>query len=238
MMIACLLAIFFIVIADHTVSLINKNIKVVKKEKINQKSAAKESTPEEEQDEYKEQEEFEKDNQGREEQLTISESSVTEEETSNSNFTTDSNSISSLNPVTSNNQPVEILPIEETKETVKGEMIEQEVLAYINDLRSSLNLSLLEWDNSIYSYARIRAQELITLYSHIRPTGESSLSSAPVLLHTENIGYGQTAAREIFTDWKNSPAHYQNLINPEYTRGAIACIYSEEEVPYWVYLAY
>lgn len=118
-----------------------------------------------------------------------------------------------------------------------GNIIETEVLNYINNLRISLGLSCLIWDNNIYSYAKIRAEEITSVYSHIRPNGQSSIISAPVSIHAENLAYGQISASEIFTDWKSSPNHYQNFVNSSYTRGAVA-IFIKDGVYYWVFLTY
>lgn len=118
-----------------------------------------------------------------------------------------------------------------------GNTMEIETLNYINNLRTSLGISVLSWDNDIYSYAKIRAEEITSVYSHIRPNGQSSIISAPISIHAENLAYGQTSASEIFNDWKSSLNHYQNFVNSTYTKGTVASAI-KDGVYYWVFLAY
>lgn len=183
----------------------------------------------------------------------------TEAEASNSQkedekYTVDNNKINGISTNSSsssgenvqNTQPSQQQPQQSTPQPDKnqvsiqipsGNIIDTEVLNYINNLRTSLGLSSLIWDNNIYSYAKIRAEEITSVYSHIRPNGQSSIISAPVSIHAENLAYGQISANEIFTDWKGSPNHYQNFVNSSYTRGAVAKAI-KDGVYYWVFLAY
>lgn len=123
---------------------------------------------------------------------------------------------------------------ESVQEASNGNKVEVEVLDYINRLRNELGVQKLSWDNDIYTFAQIRANEISTLYSHVRPNGLTSASSN-ILIRGENLAYGQISSIEIFEDWKNSPSHYNNLVDSSFSKGAIA--YSiKDEVYYWVFL--
>ena len=76
----------------------------------------------------------------------------------------------------------------------------------------------------MYNYATLRGKELAVSYSHTRPNGLASLSSAPMALHAENIAYGQTTPTEIFED-------------ATYTKGAVADVVVSG-IHYWVFVAY
>lgn len=136
--------------------------------------------------------------------------------------------------------PIQSIPIPEepypTIESPNGNKMEIEVLNYINNLRNAVGVQKLTWDNSIYLFAKIRANEISNLYSHVRPNGTTSASSSQVLIRAENLAYGQVNSNEIFEDWKNSPSHYNNLVDSTYTKGAIA-FFIKDEVYYWVFLA-
>ena len=58
---------------------------------------------------------------------------------------------------------------------------------------------------------------------------------------TETHQYGENLAKNfksttnLINGWMNSPGHRDNLLNPEYTRGVMACYYSGG-IYYWVNL--
>ena len=152
------------------------------------------------------------------------------------------NSNSGNNNPTPVNPPAPVIPEPPKEEPIvnKGNAIYSNGTScfnLINELRSSLGRRSMSWDGSIYNYAVVRGNELITSYSHLRPNGTSSITTAPIPLHAENIGYGQTSSNEIVTDWINSTAHYNSLINNNFIRGACADVVFNG-VHYWVYLAY
>ena len=100
-----------------------------------------------------------------------------------------------------------------------------EVLTYVNQLRSSLGLGQLTWDDSLTASADVRAQEIVTSFSHTRPDGSSCFTAFPGDRYSygENIAAGQTSASQVYNDWYNSPGHYANMVNNSFNRIGISC---------------
>lgn len=109
--------------------------------------------------------------------------------------------------------------------------------ANVNAYRAEAGLEALAWDDTIYAAAQIRAQELVISFSHTRPDGSScdTALSGSYNVVGENIAWGATSAAMVCEGWYNSPGHKANMLDGEYTRGAIACWY-ENGTYYWVNL--
>ncbi len=217
-----LVILFLLIILDNSTSYINKNIIVINK--IDDMLSLSVSTEE------------------REGTQDIKE--INDNMKSYNSVSAEKNNDSMIdeNNVNQNQLPqssIQSIPILEepsiTIEVPNGTKTEIEVLDYINNLRTSVGVQKLIWDNSIYSFAKIRANEISNLYSHVRPDGTTSASSE-ISIRAENLAYGQVSASEIFEDWKNSPSHYNNLVDSTYTKGTIA-FFIKDEVYYWVFLA-
>ena len=108
----------------------------------------------------------------------------------------------------------------------------EEEFALVNQKRAENGSEPLTWDESMYELACIRAQECVQSFSHTRPDGT---------IVTETHQYGENLAKNfksttnLINGWMNSPGHRDNLLNPEYTRGVMACYYSGG-IYYWVNL--
>lgn len=114
-----------------------------------------------------------------------------------------------------------------------------EVLNYVNKLRSDANISPLTLDYNLNKAAAVRSYELHMSWSHTRPDGRRSFSVYNDLgilgnktILGENLGYGQMSAEEVVSDWDDSPTHQANLLNPRFTKMGIALIYIDG-IPYW-----
>lgn len=110
----------------------------------------------------------------------------------------------------------------------------------VNQYRSEAGLGAMAWDDTIYNATKVRAQEIVALFSHSRPDGSScftSLDEAGVSYMTagENIAMGYNSADAVTTGWYNSEGHKQNMLNGEFGHGAIACLYQGGSY-YWVNL--
>lgn len=113
----------------------------------------------------------------------------------------------------------------------------KEAFAIVNAYRADAGLTALVWDDAIYAATQIRAQELAVSYSHTRPDGSSPDTVLPGGYRTagENIAFGFTGAAAVCDGWYNSPGHKSNMLNANFTNGAIACWY-ENGTYYWVNL--
>lgn len=101
----------------------------------------------------------------------------------------------------------------------------QEVLRLVNEIRAEAGVAPLTLDTTLCNAASMRALEMDygNEMSHTRPGGSnfySVLSFYGVSYGTcgENIAAGQTSASSVVKGWKNSPSHYQNMINASFTK--------------------
>lgn len=117
-----------------------------------------------------------------------------------------------------------------------------EMLTYVNNYRSEVNVGPLAIDNDLNLAATIRALEMAysKKFSHTRPDGSMCYTVLDDLkLKTsasgENIAYGQRTAAAVSEDWKNSKGHYGNMISASYNKVGFGK-FSLNGVNYWVQL--
>ncbi len=118
----------------------------------------------------------------------------------------------------------DLLPAaEENKKKYKSEI--NEVLEIINGYREEGGLEPLVLDDKLTTIACARAEEIAWSgrHSHYRPNNKffsSILKDAGITKGSagENIGWGYPEAPLVCEAWKNSETHYENIMNPEFTR--------------------
>ncbi len=112
-----------------------------------------------------------------------------------------------------------------------------ELIRLTNELRASLGIAPLKMDETFCIAACKKATDyhLNNFYdgeNHAMIDGriwksiftDFGISSTA---RAENLARGQKTAQEMFNDWKNSPIHYENMVNPVYTRvGVGSCGYT------------
>lgn len=114
---------------------------------------------------------------------------------------------------------------------------EAQALRYTNEERRKHGLRPLNPSNRLLSSARIRAVEITQSFSHVRPDGQDCFSLDPGFFVGENIAWGQVSAREVVTDWMNSPSHRENILCETFELCAIGCYYNEADgIYYWAQL--
>lgn len=99
------------------------------------------------------------------------------------------------------------------------------VIALCNYEREKHGLPPLEFDATLQNTATIRAQELLTLYSHQRPDGRPAHTVFPytyVKAFAENIQAGSDTPAGAFASWINSPGHRAQILDPEMRKTAVA----------------
>ncbi|CAI3308403.1 GBS Bsp-like repeat-containing protein [Enterococcus cecorum] len=126
------------------------------------------------------------------------------------------------------------------------EGVRKEMLKLVNDLRANVGVQPVQYDESLNKASDVRVNELTTKYSHVRPNGEGSSTALKQFVseteYYENyIGGGEniqvnyilgddyTISKRLFESWKNSPGHYQNMINPDWN--VFGFSYINEQVP-------
>lgn len=109
-----------------------------------------------------------------------------------------------------------------------------EVLNYVNQERKSAGKSALTMDQELLDSAMQRAAECSVYFNHIRPDGTwwYTVSSRA---YGENIAAGYESAKNVFQGWKNSPGHYENMMNGGYQNTGIGC-FKVGDVTWWVQL--
>lgn len=116
----------------------------------------------------------------------------------------------------------------------------QQVINLVNQERAKAGLASVQAADSITQAANVRAQEIVTNFSHTRPDG-SSFSTALIQAGVsymgsgENIAYGQRTPEEVMDGWMNSSGHRANILNPNYKNIGIG-FYEANGVKYWVQL--
>ena len=112
-----------------------------------------------------------------------------------------------------------------------------ELIRLTNELRASLGVAPLKMDETFCIAACKKATDyhLNNFYdgeNHAMIDGriwksiftDFGISSTA---RAENLARGQKTAQQMFNDWKNSPIHYENMVNPVYTRvGVGSCGYT------------
>ena len=113
----------------------------------------------------------------------------------------------------------------------------------VNNYRAENGLSALEFNRDMWKAATIRAMEISTNFSHIRPDGtafDTVLSECGVEYYMptgENIAenansYG-SVPEAIFDQWIGSESHRQNILNSQYTQIGVGFYVTSSNVHYW-----
>lgn len=136
-----------------------------------------------------------------------------------------------------------------TKEAV--EKIKQRFLELVNIERAGKGLSSLTLNNALDDAANIRSIEILNTFSHTRPDGTLFYTAIdtnryPNSYLGENIGQGcidlnslstetepftgtdaqiNAVALSLFTNFKNSPPHYESILNERYKFTGIGISY-------------
>lgn len=101
----------------------------------------------------------------------------------------------------------------------------EEVLNLVNQLRTEAGVAPLTLDKSLCKAAIVRANEMAqsSSLSHTRPNGtyfNTVLADFGISYRTcgENIAAGQSSPAQVVSAWKNSTDHYNNMVDPDYTK--------------------
>jgi len=134
------------------------------------------------------------------------------------------------------NAPVKAIENEATVSASVQNYI-NEVASLVNQERTARGLSALQVVPALNQAAEIRAQEIVTQFSHTRPDGRSCstvLDDYQISWRTtgENIAYGYDSPASVMNGWMNSSGHRANILNAEYDAVGIGVV-SKNGVLYW-----
>lgn len=110
----------------------------------------------------------------------------------------------------------------------------KECYTLLNNYRKNAKVGALKTDATLEQVAQTRAKELVQLYSHKRPNGQSGLTLIKGNVYKgENIAMGQKTCAAVMTAWFNSASHKANMLGANYTKVGVAGYVVNNQV-YWV----
>lgn len=92
----------------------------------------------------------------------------------------------------------------------------------VNAKRQEAGLGALTWNNGLEQASAVRAVEASQSFSHTRPDGSDWWTVNSSLMYGENLAMGYASADAAVNAWLASPTHKANIMDAEFTSGAIA----------------
>ena len=125
----------------------------------------------------------------------------------------------------------------ETENNGTADAYVSEVVRLVNAERAKVGLSALTMNSAANAAAQVRAREIVSNFSHTRPSGAScftALQEAGVNYRGagENIAYGQSSAQAVVDAWMNSEGHRANILNAQFTSIGVGH-HVQNGVHYW-----
>lgn len=118
-----------------------------------------------------------------------------------------------------------------------------DVVALINNERAAIGIGGVASDSSLDALAQIRAQEIVSTFSHTRPDGRPCFSvfdDGGIVYSAagENIAAGYASASDVMSGWMESPGHRANILNASYGKVGIGLytVPGDAYTYYWVQL--
>lgn len=124
------------------------------------------------------------------------------------------------------------IPEDEEAEAVDFDAMIEEMAILINEERAAEGLEPLYFTPYICEIADMRAKECAVQFSHKRPDGSSLVDAVdfkkmPYSKIAENIAGGKSTAAETMEQFRESPKHWQSIMNPGFTHVGIGVTYVE-----------
>lgn len=97
-----------------------------------------------------------------------------------------------------------------------------QVVSLVNAERAKEGLAPLKADTTLSAAAKVRAQEIVSVFDHTRPNGSSCFTVLKEMGISyrgagENIAYGQKTPEEVVSAWMKSEGHRANIMNKQFT---------------------
>lgn len=113
-----------------------------------------------------------------------------------------------------------------------------QIAELVNKERKAAGKSELELDDTLNEIAALRANEIVTKFSHTRPDGSACFTAYDEAgfknySAAENIAAGQNTPAEAMNSWMNSSGHKANILGDNYTKIGIGCC-QHNGTYYWV----
>lgn len=112
---------------------------------------------------------------------------------------------------------------EVSSDPTSGMSYAEQVLYYCNIEREKAGVSPLTLSSTLCSAADVRAQEIVSNFSHTRPDGSKCFTAMDEAGYSywaagENIAYGTSSAEYVVNMWMNSPGHKANILSSDFTQ--------------------
>ena len=111
---------------------------------------------------------------------------------------------------------------EEQSRAEELKSMSQAAFELVNKERVGRGLEALTWNNALESCAMVRAQEIVTTFSHNRPNGNPWYTVNSEIMWGENLARGYTNAQEVVEAWMDSPTHAENILASDFKVCSIA----------------
>lgn len=121
---------------------------------------------------------------------------------------------------------------EEKQQAANMRAAAKAALDQCNSIRAGSGLGALTWSDGLESAAMVRAQEIVTTWSHTRPNGSDWWTVNSNLMYGENLAKGYSSADAAVAAWMASPTHKENIMFGSFRTCGIA-IYEVGGVWYW-----
>lgn len=92
----------------------------------------------------------------------------------------------------------------------------------VNAERAARGLPAFSWDATLELCAQIRATEISSSFSHMRPNNTDFFTVNSDLMWAENLAKGYADASSLVAGWMNSPTHAANILDGELATCSIA----------------
>lgn len=174
-------------------------------------------------------------------QVTTTQTSITTQPTTTTQAPTTTRPITTTHAPTTTKVTTQAPPVVETPtpETPASDYA-SEVVRLVNIERAKYGLSPLKMTQNLNNAATVRANEIVTSFSHTRPNGTSCftvLKELGISYNTcgENIAAGQRTPAEVVNAWMNSEGHRANILNSSFNKIGIGV--AQKSSSYGIYWA-
>ena len=107
------------------------------------------------------------------------------------------------------------------------------VFNLMNQQRAARGLATLAWSDALTNAAQVRANEIVTTFSHTRPNGSAFWTVDSNVQYGENLAKLYQSADSVYTAWMNSPTHAANIMDAGYKTVGIAVCQTGDGSWYW-----
>ncbi len=103
----------------------------------------------------------------------------------------------------------------------------------VNQKRTAAGLGALAWSDALTSAALVRAQELVSLFSHDRPNGTAWYTVDSSVMYGENLAKLYYTGDSVVDAWMASPTHAANIMDGGFKTCGIAVFQADNGNWYW-----